>query len=106
MYARQALVVRNAPSRWIASIFFQSAIGEIDRAVNDLDAGIADEDIDLAVFGDDRRRRPYRPAPSSGHVHRDRESVAMLRLDLVGGRLRGIEIEIGDDGNAAFGRKA
>ena len=41
-----------------------------------------------------------------GHVHGDGEGVAMLGLDLLGRLARRIEIEIGDDGRAAFSRKA
>ena len=51
--------------------------GKVDERLDDLDAGVADQDVDLAVFGDgvgdallDRSL--------VGHVHRDRKGVAAL----------------------------
>ena len=83
MCGRQALVVRKAPSRWIASIFFQSAKRELLERVHDLDAGVADQDVDAAERRDDRRdavvdrpSRRSRPSPRRSPRRRPRGSRA------------------------------
>ena len=55
----QALEVRNAPSRWIDSSFFQSVEREVLDLVDDLDAGVGDQHVDAAPL---LRRRSATPS--------------------------------------------
>src|SRR5215471_4382077 len=65
MCLRQALVVRKAPSKWIASIFFPVAEREFGDRLDNLDAGIADEDV-----------QPAEPFDGSCNTGIDRGAIA------------------------------
>ena len=99
------MVVRKAPSRWIEMQLLPVGEGEVDQRLDDLDAGIADQHVDLAVFGDDVGGALF-DRGLVGHVHRHREGVASAGLDLGCGRIGGVDVQVGDDGNAALGGKA
>jgi hypothetical protein len=81
-------------------------VGErkIDDWVDDLNAGVADQHVDPAIFchgvGDALLHRSL-----VGHVHSDREGIAAVAPDLLGRGAGGIEIEIGNHGDAALGRE-
>ena len=102
MCFRQALVVRKAPSRWMASSFFQSANGKSTSGLT----------IWMPAFLTSTSILPYLAIDLGdalvhrilvGDVHRHRKGIAALGLDLGGGCVGGVEIEIGDDRNAALG---
>ena len=102
MCLRHALVVRNAPSRWIDSSFFQSAKEKSTTGFT----------IWMPALETSRSMRPYLAIDVGDafldrglvdHVHGDGEGVAALGLDLGGGRVGGVEIEVGDHRRAALG---
>src|SRR5271165_4848824 len=77
---------------------------KIDDRFDDLNAGIADQHIDPAIFryrvGDalfDRRL--------VGDVHPDGKGIRSLRLDLARGGVGMVEIEIGNDRYSTLGGK-
>jgi hypothetical protein len=74
---------------------------EVDDRPDDLDAGIADQDVDPAVS-----RHGVGDTLLHGglirDVHGDRKGIRALCLDLSCRRIRGIEIKIGDNWNAAL----
>ena len=78
---------------------------EIDDRLDDLDTGIADQDVDPAVLGHHvghallHRRLVH-------HVHADREGVRALRPDLGRRRVGRIQVQVGDHRNAALGSEA
>jgi hypothetical protein len=81
-------------------------VGEskIDDRADDLNAGVTNQHVDPAVFchgvGD-----AFLHSGLVGHVHCDREGIAAFAPNLLGRRFGGIEIEIGNHGDAALGRK-
>jgi hypothetical protein len=81
-------------------------VGErkIHDRVDDLNAGVADQHVDPAIFchgvGDALLHRSL-----VGHVHTDREGIAAVASDILGSGAGGVEIEIGNHGDATFGRK-
>src|SRR5262245_43333826 len=74
---------------------------KVQEWMDDLNAGIADEAVDLAV---------HRSAVGDtlldlrliGHVHRNRESVPVTQLDFRGSGFRCFEIEVCDHRNATL----
>ena len=75
-----------------------------DERMDDLDPGIAHEDVDLAVTADDICDA-FLDGLLVRHVHGEGECVCTARLDLPGGCHCRVEVEVGDDRNAAFGSK-
>ena len=102
MCVRQARVVRNAPSRWIASIFFQSANGKSSIGCDDLDAGIADQDVDAAVLLD-ASATPASTCASSVTSMATPKASPSARADLGGRRLGRVQVEVGDHHLGALG---
>ncbi len=78
---------------------------EVDDRLDDLDAGVADQDVDLAVLGHGVGDALL-DLGLVGHVHGDGEGIASLGLDLGCGLAGGIEVEVGDHRDAAFGCEA
>ena len=78
---------------------------EILQRVHDLDAGIADKDVDAAECGD-RRRHARVDRFLAGDVHRDPDGLPAGGTDVGGDNVRGVEVEIGDrDARALAGER-
>ena len=75
---------------------------EVYDRVDDLDPGIADQHVDPAIFchcvGD-----AFLDRGLIGHVHADRKGIRAFFLNLSHGRVRSVEIEVGDNRSAALG---
>jgi hypothetical protein len=96
-----ARVVRNAPSKWIASIFFHFGKLEFDERSDDLDAGIADQDVESAERLDDLCHADI-DLLFVRDVHRDPEGSLAIAVELTGGRVGGFQIQIGNGHLGAF----
>lgn len=75
--------------------------GEVDKGFDDLDASIADQDVDLAIPGDDLGHAFFLLRLVSD-VHGHGESIGPVGLDSLGGG----QVEVGNDRDAAFGGEA
>src|SRR5215475_1922837 len=77
---------------------------KVHEWMDDLDAGIADEDVDLAVLrngvGD-----TFLDLRLIRHVHRNREGVPVARLDFRGSGFRSFEVEVCDHPDATLRRE-
>jgi len=71
--------------------------GEVDERIDDLNTGVADEDVDLAILAD-HVGHTLLDLGLVGDVDGDSEGVAIPGLDLLGRLACRVEIEIGDDG--------
>lgn len=81
--------------------FFPIGEGEIDQGFDDLDAGVADQHVDPAEFFEGGIDAVLNLL-LVGDVHGDGEGFGAGLADFGGGGLGGIEVEVGDDGVAAF----
>src|SRR5262249_25732946 len=72
--------------------------------MDDLDASIADEDVDLAVLRNGVSDTFF-DLRLIGHVHRDREGIPVTRLDFRGSGFRCLEIEVCDHRDATLRRE-
>jgi hypothetical protein len=87
----------------MARSFFQSAKGKSTIGLTIyLDAGVAHQDVDLAVLGHGVGDALL-DLGLVRDVHGDGKSIGPLGLNLLGRGARGIEVEIGDDGDGACG---
>src|SRR5262249_22033391 len=77
---------------------------KVHKGMDDLNAGIADKDVDLAFRNG--ISDSFLDLRLIGHVHRHREGVSLARLDFRGSGFRCLEIEVCDHRDAALGREA
>ena len=68
---------------------------QVGDRVDMLDAGVADQHVDAAQFGHGLGD-PGLDRGLVGHVHGDRDRPVAGRLELVGGRLGALQVEVGD----------
>jgi len=78
---------------------------EIDHGLDDLDAGVAGQHVDLAILFDDVGDALLHHR-LVGDVHGDRERIRPFGADLPRGGIGGVEVEIGDHRGAAIGGEA
>ena len=96
-----ARVVRNAPSRWIASSCLPLGEFEVDQRCDDLDAGIADQNVERAE-GRDHLGGADVDLLLVGDVHGDADDTLAARINLAGGGIGRRLIEVGDGDLGAF----
>ena len=101
MCLTHAFVVRNAPSRWMAMIFFQSAKGKSSIGCTiwmpALETRMSTVPNVATVFS-----TPGVDLVLVAHVHGDRDRV-LLAAELLRRGLRCVEVEVGDDDAPAGG---
>ena len=100
MGLRHALVVRNAPSRWMRHPALPLANGKVLDRVHDLDARVGDQNVHPSKCRKDFFNAGIHLAPRRD-IHADTDYRLSVG-DLRGGRLGGFKIEIGDS-HAAVG---
>jgi len=77
--------------------------GELLDRMHDLDAGIADEDVDAAERID-CRRHAHVDKVFTGDIHRNADGLAAELANLVGRDVRHRLVEVGDSNLGAFAR--
>ena len=93
---KAARVVRKAPSRWMESNFLHFVEFELDKRRHDLDAGVADQDVEPPE-GFDRRRHSAFHLLLVADIHANPERAFTHRIDLGRRFLRRAVIKIRDD---------
>jgi len=78
--------------------------GELLDRMHDLDAGIADEDVDAAERID-CRRHAHVDKVFTGDIHRNADGLAAELANLVGRDVRHRLVEVGDSNLGAFARE-
>ena len=78
-------------------------VGEFLQRVDDLNAGVADQDVDAAVRRDGCRDTRI-DVLLVRHIHRDTARFATRRFDFGGRAVCGVEVQIGNDDLRTFAR--